>query len=113
ELGEANVVTNRHAELVPAHLGDDGLLARRARARLFERRAVRQIDVEQMNLAIAREERPVRREERARVEGARVVAALLRHAAGDDEDAFRSRELGDRFRDGTLARGEILGDGAL
>mmetsp|Transcript_11294 Transcript_11294/g.33466 ORF Transcript_11294/g.33466 Transcript_11294/m.33466 type:complete len:348 (+) Transcript_11294:52-1095(+) len=86
ELGEAHVVADGRPHLAPGGVEDGGPVARRERVGLLEGHLARDVDVEQMNLAVLRQDGALRVHRHAGVVD--LVPLLLRHGAAADVDAL-------------------------
>src|SRR5205085_4062117 len=92
QLGEANVVTDRQAELPVLRLRDDSLAAWLLRLRFAVDDAA-DLDVEQVDLAIDGGDLPARIEDDARVRPLLAPFAALDDRAADQRDSVRTRPL--------------------
>ena len=97
QLREADVVADGHRDLaVRRDVHQRELVARRQHVRLAEGDLARDVDVEEVHLAVRREQRPVRREEQRRVVVLLARRRVLRDAAAEDVGARFGREGGER-----------------
>mmetsp|Transcript_54205 Transcript_54205/g.170410 ORF Transcript_54205/g.170410 Transcript_54205/m.170410 type:complete len:303 (-) Transcript_54205:125-1033(-) len=104
QLGEAHVVADGHAHLAPGGLEDRGLGARRERVRLLEGHLPRDVDVEEVDLAVLAEHRAPVVNDHAGVVELPVLPLRVRTAA--DEDAPRLCHLSEhRHRRAVLRAG--------
>src|SRR3954447_18169806 len=106
ELGKADVVTHRQPELPVLGVGDDGLVARLFRLRLAVDDTA-DLDVEEMDLAIRRDDLARRLEYEARVRALLAAVAQLDDRAAHERDPVRARPS--RHRGDGLAAAERLG----
>src|SRR5215210_6261257 len=90
QLGEAHVVADRQAELPILDVRDDGFLAGLLRLRLAVDDAA-YLDVEQVDLAICRDDLAIRIEDDAGVRPLLAAVAQLDDRAADERDAVRAR----------------------
>src|SRR5207249_7782548 len=86
ELWEAEVVADRESERAEPGRHGHHFVTGRARRRFADRDAAGEVDVEEMQFAVAGHERAARVEEAARVVGARLAGRLLEERAGREMD---------------------------
>ena len=93
ELGKAQVVADREADAPELGAGRDDLLAGRERVRLPEGRQAGELDVEQVDLAVAGDLLAGSVEQQARV--VHIGAVGLEEASGQDPHVVAPRRVGE------------------
>ena len=95
KLGKAQIVADRNAEPAPRQIGDHRRLARRIDRRFAPAFAARQINVEQMDLVIARQFRPIGRKDKSPI-GDLATAGIERQRTDMQDNAQFAGEFGKR-----------------
>ena len=112
ERRKAQVVADRHAEPAPRQVGDHREIARAIAARLAIALAAFQVDVEHVDLVVARDDLAAPVDQEAAVH--RLVGRGLHGERADmDVDAERARKLAERRQRGVVLLRHDLGEQAL
>src|SRR6187431_301847 len=94
ELGKPEVVTDAQAHLEAVDIDHHGGKPPSGCLRFSKPGPIREVDIEQMDLSIARDEFAARRYDRTRVEGSIRIRRNLRKTAADDADTELAGPIG-------------------